>query len=54
MNISKSPVFAQLVLDTPNKWIAHCEACHLDLSEPVINREELADVITEHHQTHND
>lgn len=52
MNVSIPPVFAEVILGDPNTWVAHCEECHTTLSDPVVDRESLKDVIEEHSSTH--
>lgn len=52
MNVSKPPVFAQVILGSPNQWIVYCQSCNEEFGNPVLDRESLSEVILVHSKTH--
>ena len=52
MNASIPPVFAQVILGSPNTWIVYCRECNQEFSDPALTSEELVGPIKLHKQTH--
>jgi hypothetical protein len=48
MKISNPEVFAQAIIGESVQWIAYCNTCVQEFSEPVLNREDLKEVLAEH------